>query len=71
VTGDGRLNASLPPLLSHSTSSHLGVSARARLRPERFGAYPPHPGHRARHAADEQWHAARRAPPCARAMLVC
>jgi hypothetical protein len=37
VTGDRRLNASLPPLLSHSTSSHFAVPACARLRPVRSG----------------------------------
>jgi hypothetical protein len=41
MTRDERLNASLPAFLLHSTSSPFAVSARARLRPERFGACPP------------------------------
>jgi hypothetical protein len=36
MTGDGRLNATFPSFLSHSTSPRLAVSARTRVRPPDF-----------------------------------
>jgi hypothetical protein len=55
-----RLNACLPSFLLHSISSPLAVSARARLRPKRFGAYPPQS--RSPRSARRRRAAARRSP---------